>query len=62
MKRSEYRRFQVTDRVCGTCRWRWHKRDKDESGNEVWVCTCGDSENWSDWTEYSDTCEEWRKR
>lgn len=60
MKRSEYRRFQLTDRVCGTCRW--HKRDTDDGGNEVWVCSCGDSGNWSDWTDYDDTCEEWTAR
>ena len=50
----------MTDRVCGTCRWHW--RGTDDEGNEVWVCTCGDSGNWSDWTEYNDTCEEWTKR
>lgn len=50
----------MTDRVCGTCRW--HKRDTDDGGNEVWVCSCGDSGNWSDWTDYDDTCEEWTKR
>ena len=41
--------------VCGTCYW--HKRDGGD-----WVCTNGNSDNCADWTEYSDSCDEWEGR
>ena len=41
---------------CGTCKW----HVKDESGD--WICVNGESENCADWTEYTDSCEEWEAR
>ena len=38
--------------VCGTCRF--HVRDEDG----YWVCSNPDSDNYSDWTDYMDDCEE----
>ena len=43
--------------VCGTCSY--HYYDKEE---ESWVCDNPDSELFTDYTEYQDTCEEWEER
>lgn len=45
------------DRCCGTCKW--HEYD-DISGD--FVCVNGDSDCCADWTDYSDSCEEWEER
>lgn len=44
--------------VCGTCRF--HKRDGDFPDD--FICVNPDSDNVGDWTEYTDTCEEWERR
>lgn len=41
---------------CGTCKW----HSKDELGD--WLCVNDESEYCADWTEYSDSCEEWESR
>lgn len=43
-------------RNCGTCKY--HKREKDES----WICDCPESDNYTDWTDYECSCEEWEGR
>ena len=43
------------DRVCGTCKW------KQRDGGE-WTCGNEDSDMYSDYTAYSDTCDEWEGR
>lgn len=42
-------------KCCGTCKW--HKRVLDD-----WICSNSDSEYCTDYTGYSDTCEEWEAR
>ena len=44
-------------RICGTCRWHRH-----EDINDGWVCVNITSRFCSDWTGYSDTCEDWEGR
>ena len=44
-------------RICGTCRYHQH-----EDVDDGWVCTNAESENCADWTEYTDSCEEWEER
>ena len=43
------------NRVCGICKW---KRREDGE----WTCGNEDSEMYSDYTAYSDTCAEWEGR
>jgi len=46
------------EECCGTCRY--HK--PDGTFPDDWVCTNPDSDNYSEWTEYEDTCDEWESR
>lgn len=41
-------------KCCGTCRW--HEYDETE---EAWVCVSENSENYSDFTAYNDSCDEY---
>ena len=41
---------------CGTCRY--HRKEADGS----WICTNPDSDYYTDWTEYGDSCEEYEER
>ena len=43
--------------ICGKCQF--HKYCLSE---QAWVCTCKESENYSDWTEYSDSCPDGEER
>lgn len=43
--------------VCGTCKY--HKYEQESQG---WVCVNSNSEYLADWTEYSDTCDEWEEK
>lgn len=43
--------------ICGNCEYH-HCSDVT---NE-WFCANGESENYTDYTEYSDACEEWEER
>lgn len=45
------------EHVCGTCR---HHKNNTKSGD--WWCTEFDSEYFTDYTDYSDSCEEWEER
>lgn len=50
--------YQVTNYgMCGECKW--HKYD--EFGR-AWVCTNDRSDYVADFTDYTDTCEEWSER
>lgn len=44
-------------KCCGTCKYHYH-----ESIDGGWVCVNYESEYVADWTEYSDSCEEWEGR
>ena len=46
----------MEEHVCGTCKW--HHCDKFTD----WVCTNPDSDYYTDWTEYKETCDEWEGR
>ncbi len=41
------------NQICGYCKW--HRFEKESEG---WVCTNPNSENYSDWTDYGETCDE----
>ena len=45
------------EEVCGCCGYHYYDKDDEE-----WVCDCQESERYSDYTEYGDTCEEWEER
>jgi len=45
------------NKVCGMCKW--HVREDADAG---WACDNLDSDNYADWTDYGDTCEEWEGR
>jgi hypothetical protein len=44
--------------VCGTCKY--HHRDGDFPDD--FICVNADSDYVGDWTENTDTCEEWERR
>lgn len=44
-------------RCCGTCKW--HCRNGIDGD---FVCDNSDSECYTDWTEYEDSCPEWEGR
>ena len=44
----------MENKICGTCRN--HRIDPYDDG---WRCVCGDSDYCTEWTEYTDTCDEW---
>lgn len=45
------------ERICGRCRH--HKHEDIDDG---WVCVNPDSECFSDWTEWGDSCEDFEER
>lgn len=44
---------------CGTCKW--HEIETANTYHD-WVCTNDESEFWSDYTAYTDSCPEWEER
>lgn len=42
---------------CGLCKYHVH-----EDIDDGWVCVNPDSDNFTDWTEYDDACEEFEQR
>jgi len=42
-------------KICGTC---WYSEGVDEDG---WACTCDESDNCGEFTDYNHTCPEWRE-
>ena len=47
----------MNEQVCGTCKWHAFENIDDD-----WVCVCDESDHCTDWTDYTDTCEEWEER
>ena len=47
----------LDDKYCGTCKYHYHKNIGDG-----WECVNDRSEYFADWTEYSDSCDEWEER
>lgn len=47
----------LDDKCCGTCKYHYHKNIGDG-----WECVNDRSEYFADWTEYSDSCDEWEGR
>lgn len=47
----------IDDKCCGTCKYHYHKNIGDG-----WECVNDRSEYFADWTEYSDSCDEWEER
>ena len=55
---SEVEEMMIDEKkCCGTCKYHYH-----ESIDGGWVCVNYESEYVADWTEYSDSCEEWEGR
>lgn len=49
--------IKLDEKCCGTCKYH-HYEDIDDGG----VCVNDQSKYCADWTEYSDSCEEWEGR
>jgi hypothetical protein len=47
-------RKEHDEQICGTCRIHWCDVQSEE-----WYCANHKSENSNEFTEYSDTCEDW---
>lgn len=47
----------IDEKCCGTCKYHHH----EDIGNG-WKCVNDRSEYFADWTEYSDSCDEWEER
>lgn len=47
----------IDEKCCGTCKYHYHKNIGDG-----WECVNDRSEYFADWTEYSDSCDEWEGR
>ena len=47
----------IDDKCCGTCKYHYHKNIGDG-----WECVNDRSKYFADWTEYSDSCDEWEGR
>lgn len=47
----------IDDKCCGTCKYHYHKNICDG-----WECVNDRSEYFADWTDYSDSCDEWEGR
>lgn len=47
----------LDDKCCGTCKYHHH-----ENIDDGWVCVNDRSEYCVEWTEYSDSCEEWERK
>ena len=47
----------LDDKCCGTCKYHYHKNIGDG-----WECVNDRGEYFADWTEYSDSCDEWEGR
>ena len=43
--------------ICGTCKYHHH-----ENVDDGWVCVNSDSDYCTDFTEYTDSCDEWEGR
>lgn len=58
--RSMERRREMKDKICGTCRY--SKPDPTDWMGEDFFCTNSDSDYWSDYCEYADSCENWEDK
>lgn len=47
------------EKCCGTCRW--HVLERNSADNEF-VCSCADSDYYTDYTGYGDSCPDWEER
>lgn len=47
----------IDEKCCGTCKYHYHKNIGDG-----WECVNDRSEYFADWTEHSDSCDEWEGR
>lgn len=47
----------MSEKICGECKWHY---PADVNGN--WCCCNKDSDYYTDFTDYTDTCEEWSER
>ena len=45
----------MNEDICGQCKY--HRNQ-----NEEWICNNPESENYGDYTEYKDSCEEFEER
>ena len=45
------------EKVCGTCKYHHFSDVTNE-----WICMNEESENYADYTEYGDSCEEWEEK
>lgn len=51
--------YQVTNYgICGECKW--HRQD--DYHKEDWICVNADSDYCTEYTDYTDSCEEWEQR
>lgn len=51
----------TSEEICGKCRY--HKPDSSHGGDiKEWYCNNEDSEYYTDYTEYTDSCEEFEER
>lgn len=57
IERNAFQRTQRVQRHCGTCKYHQH-----EDVDDGWVCVNNDSVNFTEWTEYNDSCEDWEER
>ena len=53
--------------ICGECKWhiqarKIHEHIKEFKLSDEFVCTNGDSEYYIDYTDYTDTCEQFEQR
>ena len=45
------------EECCGNCKYHYYDRE-----DEDWVCDCQNSEYYTDYTGYTDKCEEYEER
>ena len=48
------------EKICGECKYHMKQTFGPHKGE--WFCINGSSDYWFDWTDYSDSCEEWEGR
>ena len=58
LRRQEYFDQKAEQACCGNCRF--HEQDEEYSGD--WICSNDLSDNYGDYTEYEDACEEYEQR
>ena len=57
-RRQEYLDRKAEQECCGNCRW----HEKDEQYGDDWICGNDDSEQFGDYTSWSDGCSEYERR